>query len=291
MYPHELVIRYPQTHCPSVNRVCLELELFRAETLQDWIELCQRQTNPVEQKEMMRHQENFCLGICAFATLVIQQGKDKDGFKYKTKCAIPQYNEWFLLDPSLETTGLVKPNSKILDVLQREVFLPETVASLTMKYLEFPLGKRLLYISQIKGQSAELETYWSSLFCFEFGSSIPEAYIKRWILQKINQQVKVLHLNRITGELVPKKVTKIRIGNHFFKGDSHSCPSCDNPWAVEWVAIKIDNCPVWVQHSSFKTRPWVDPTKQDTVKWNGNRKNRFYHFCSHWVQPYPVKRW
>jgi hypothetical protein len=52
---HQVIVRYPKlTTYPTLNRVNFELEFLRAETFQDWVRLCDKQENQVDQKEVMR---------------------------------------------------------------------------------------------------------------------------------------------------------------------------------------------------------------------------------------------
>lgn len=293
---HQLTVRHPEA-IPSPALVEVEvglgfqLEFLRAETFQDWLRLCEKQENEVDQKEVMRFQNDFQVGIVAFATLVVEQEKSEHNNSNKKNCIIPAHNEWFWLDPVLETCCILKPTENILSFFRRETRFPAPLVFLILKYLELPCGKRLLFTSQVGRELDSLKTsmQWSPLFEFGFYSSSPGTYLNQWILQKIQEQIRVVFLNKNTGDLVPQKIQSIRTENHFYLANAHSCTLCDNCWAREWSALKIEGLDEWIEPSFFATQPWVNSTHQYMVKWNKGIQARFYHFCKNWIQPYSVK--
>lgn len=280
---HQLLIRQSKAIYPVVNQITFELEFCQVKSLPIWASLLEKHK---DQKEIINE---FRLGVLAFATLVIE-GDDASKFK---ACPVPQYNKWVVLNPNLETSFILQPATDLMLFLQGEISFCGNIASLVMSYLEVPLGKRLMYIFEIGGaKDITSSCRWSSLFHDEFAAAPnPGRCIREWILQKVQQNVIVLFLDRSTGRFVPKRIRiqAITVEHHVFIEDS--CKSCHNPWAVEWCALKVENLNEWIHHSSFSTEPWMNSTKQFIVKWKPNcdagAKNRFYHFCNRWIQPHP----
>jgi hypothetical protein len=75
--------------------------------------------------------------------------------------------------------------------------------------------------------------------------------MKGWIVQKIKEQIRVVFLDKNTGDFVPQKIESIRMEHHLW--NSHSCTL---DVITVGPSLKIEKLDEWIEHPFFATQPF-----------------------------------